>query len=268
MTPADMHFVARLVDAAENFTISNETAIDLINETAHGISETASHIITHAEPSKISVQMPWIELGLIPIAPVIACYLFTKIAEFIFDRIAALRQRLFNAHPNTSTMSLKGDHDDAHLGQLNAHPDDNPEVAAYRKLIAEAEAKAAKDASTGHGLGKSVFRYGPNMTPRSTAESSQMAGANAQKPVYIGNNFAIGQLDGGTLTRGRDQRYGVGARGRGGTGLEGERGVVERGGEQHGRRAEGAGEIPLVGDASVGQKKSKRDGWWFDVRWN
>ena len=254
MTPAEMHFAARLADVAENLTSYNETATDLINMTAHGISKVASHVIPVTQPPKSSVQMPWIELGLIPIAPVVACYLFTKIADYIFERIAALRQRRSEAHH------------DAHLDTVflaregpNAHPDDNPEVAAYRKLIADAGAKASEDSNTRYGLGKSVLRHLPTMKPRSTSESSQLAGAKAQNPVYIGNNLAVGQVDDGTLTRGRDKRYGVGREGTGGRDHR-ERGAVERGGEQLGGRAGGAGAILLVEDASVGQKKSKRDG--------
>ena len=81
-----MHFVAHLANVVTNATAPNDTEIHILNatanETINGINATAKTIAA-ATPSKLSRQMPWIELALIPIFPVIACYLFTKLAEYV-----------------------------------------------------------------------------------------------------------------------------------------------------------------------------------------
>ena len=249
MTSSDMHFVAHLANVVTNVTapsdteihILNATANEIINHTINGINATAQTIAA-AKPSKLSRQMPWIELALIPIFPVIACYLFTKLADYLLDRITKHR------HRETATR----------LGP------------PYRKMRAEME--ATKPASVPAQDKKKMHLSTPNTRlrnstlPHGTVESSRMAGANAENPVIIGNPDALEQGEAATLTR--ENRSRVFERGgvRGGVGSRSERGA---GGqleprEQLGgvRRRDSAGQVP------VARVKAQGSGWWFDARWD
>ena len=156
------------------------------------------------------VQTPWIELGLIPIIPVLACYLFTKLADYVLDRITAYRH-----HETASRLRTP------HRGLLagTEEPEDQP--AQHAKIP----------------MTTPVTRLGNSALPRGTAEINRMAGGNAENPVSISNNHAFSQCEAATLTRGTRSR--VFERGgiRGGVGRSAQGGV---------RRRDSVGERPVA----------------------
>ena len=210
-----MHFVAHLAEVVDNATglsdtgshILNATVKDIVNHTVNGINATVE-TMEAAGPSKLSVQMPWIELGLIPIVPVLACYLFTKLADFVLDRIA----RRHGTAPRLRT----------HLTVRDNH----------LKEYQPAQDKTSMQMST------PSTRHGDPGLPRGrAAESNMMAGANAENPVLIGNSHAFEQGDAATLIRGTRSR--VFKRG----GIRGGVRSSERGGI---RRVDSVGKTPVA----------------------
>lgn len=233
-----MHFAANLADVADNATALNSTRIHILHATANEITNhTVNSInatvkaIAAAEPSKLSTQMPWIQLGLIPIVPVVACYFFTKLADYLLDLITAYR-----------------------------HRETAPRLWVPDGMLADGE-QAAEDKNKVH-IGTPGTRLGNSALPHGAAESSRLAGANAENPVIIGNSHAFEQGEAATLTRGTRSR--VFERGgiRGGvrSSKRGSGGHVEQR-EQLVRRRESVGGQP------VARANAHGSGWWFDARW-
>ena len=221
--------------------ILNATVTEIIKHTVNGINATAKTIAA-AKPSELSLQMPWIELALIPIIPVIACYLFTKLAEYSLHRITRYR------HRETAT----------HLG-IN-----------YRKMRAEMEEsqpasfEPAQDKKKTH-LSTPSTRLGNSTLPHVTIESSRMAGANAENPVIIGNSHALEQGEAATLTRGTRSR--VFERG----GVRGGVRGTKRGSGGYVEPREQLGQVrrrDSVGQKPIARVKAQGSGWWFDARWD
>ena len=239
MTPAEFHFVSRITDVAKNLTLRNATA-----------NMTMAKIMS-AEVSELKAPMScmsWIQLGLIPIPPIIACYLFTKIADYIGRCITKLRQPRVELRPDSQATSQPDD--------LTAdRTEDDPQQAerAHQKIdeINGSTSEGFKDMERArwqidddHGVHDHTIEDTPFrriMVPRSTAshgilKNSNTASENAKDKVVIGKSDTPGRAKATSLTLDRPS------------------GLAKRG-------------IHVQGVGS-NSHKTKRDGWWFDARWN
>lgn len=207
MTPAEFHFISRLTDVAKNLTLRNAA------------DNTTVATIMSAEVSELKAPMFWIQLGLIPIPPIIACYVFTKVADYIGRCITKCRQPRVELrsilHPVSQATSYA---DDLAVDRI---AEDTQRVEHTHQKIDE------NHDSTSQGF-KDMERAGMG---------SRVPRGGAEDEVLTGNKDTHGMLAATSLTRQRPS------------------GDAQRGIGRHGR----------VGSGSQG---TKRDGWWFDSRWD
>ena len=71
MTPAEFHFITGLTDVAKNMTLRNATANATLNT------------IMAADISELNMPTFWIQLGLIPVPGIIACYVVGKVVDYL-----------------------------------------------------------------------------------------------------------------------------------------------------------------------------------------
>lgn len=82
MTPAEFHFVAGLSDVAKNLTLRDATA------------NATFQTIMSADVSELTMPAFWIQLGLLPVPGIIACYVFGKIVNYLHGSPPTDRQPL------------------------------------------------------------------------------------------------------------------------------------------------------------------------------
>ena len=71
MTPAEFHFIAGLTEGAKHITLRNATA-----------NATFDSILS-ADVSEVKMPTFWIQLGLIPVPGIIACYIIGKVVDYL-----------------------------------------------------------------------------------------------------------------------------------------------------------------------------------------
>lgn len=71
MTPAEFHFIAGLTEGAKHMTLRNVTA------------NATFDTIMSADISELKVPTFWIQLGLIPVPGIVACYIVGKVVDYL-----------------------------------------------------------------------------------------------------------------------------------------------------------------------------------------
>ena len=118
--------------------------------TTSDINATVKAVAVTTEPAELNFQMPNIQLALIPVAPVVACYLFTKIVDLVINRVTVFRHHGAPLHtePCPTTRAT------VHGYRSKSHLEDDSELSAFRKTIAEAEEKQAAAAQQNMNAGE------------------------------------------------------------------------------------------------------------------
>ncbi|KAG6995831.1 hypothetical protein G7Y79_00041g077830 [Physcia stellaris] len=80
MTPAEFHFITGLTEGAKHMTLRNATA------------NATFDTIMSADISELKMPTFWIQLGLIPVPGIIACYIVGKVVDYLRGPPRADRQ--------------------------------------------------------------------------------------------------------------------------------------------------------------------------------
>ena len=221
MTPAEFHFASRLTDVAKSLSLRNATA-----------STTVATIMS-AEVSELKTPMFWIQLSLIPIPPIVACYLFTKVAGYIGYWVTKYRQP-----PRDELRSVLYP-----VSQATSHPDGlaADQIAVDEQLDERTHQEIDHDhdpnAKGCKNRERVRWQIDTNHQLTEIFTGPKRLRSNAKNDVVIGNNGTHGSLEGSSLTQERpsgDQQQGIGSQGR-------------------------------VGSNS---QRTKKGGWWYDSRWD
>ena len=204
MTPAEFHFISRITDVAKDLTIWSAAA----NAT---VATIKSAEVTELTP------MFWIQLGLIPLPPIIACYLFTKVADYIGRCITKLRQPQVELRPVLRPVSQAT----SHLNGLTTDRIDEETRSVQRAHEIDENHDSTSEVTKVERFRRQIEQNEPSI------------------PVVVsGNDDTHGTGQGTTLTRNSrpvgDAKRGIGIRRR----------------------------------VGPGSQRPKRDGWWFDARWD
>ena len=224
MTPAEFHFISRITEVAKNLTLRNVTV------------NTTGDTIMSAEVSELKTPMFWIQLGLIPLPPIFACYLFTKVADYIGSCITKFRQPRVELrpllHPNSQAISHSDGfttdriEEDTRNFQRTHGIDQNHGSTSQATKVRRFRRQIEQNEPSGRLNGGDDFFTG-----------ARVSKGIAKDHALIGKDNIHGAAEGISLTRDRPG------------------GDAKRGFGIHGR----------VGSNSQNMKK---DGWWFDARWN
>ena len=215
MTPAEFHFVSRLTDVVTNLTLRNATG--------NATMET----LMVADASELKMPFFWIQLGLLPVPPILACYLFTKVADYIGGNITRFRQPHHELthtedptiHPALTTDSSSGQHtpstveDEEYSDDMESFrfwndqkdtalmPGGGRRVRPIRRSSTAAPNPRQRRITRTQGNLRVENLPAGAASVHGTYESSRIAGANAKDKLVIGNKSARKSVDGGSLTR-------------------------------------------------------------------
>ena len=238
MTPADFHFISRITDVAGNKALRNATA-----------NVTVAAIMS-ADVSELKTPFFWIQLGLIPIPPIIACYLFTKVADYIGYYITKYCQSRVGPRPGARIVSQTTS--EANSLTADRIKEDTRRDQGIRKQICEKH-ESTSEATRVERFCRQIEQNEPSgrqspvpgttgsyRTPMSTLVSTGPAKDN----FVTGNNDTRGTMEGTSLTRDRhgDAKQGIGR--------------------------EGSGVHNVGGRVASDLQEPGKGGWWFDSQWD
>ncbi|CAF9933593.1 MAG: hypothetical protein HETSPECPRED_008707 [Heterodermia speciosa] len=228
MTPADFHFISRITDVAGNKALRNAT------------SNVTVAAIMSADVSELKTPFFWIQLGLIPIPPIIACYLFTKVADYIGYYITNYRQPRVGPRPGARSVSQT-------TSEANSLTADRIKEDTRRDQGIWKETDEKHDSTSEATRMEPSGRQSPvpsttgfYRTPMSTLVSTGPVKDNS----VTGNNNIHEATEGTSLTRDRhgDAKQGIGR--------------------------DGSGVHRVGGRVASDSQEPGKSGWWFDGRWD